>query len=158
MKKIVWFLATAGGLGLSPFAPGTIGSLPGAALAFGLASSGVGWGIHAALAAVLAVAAIPVCDAAEKAFGTKDDRRIVADEYMTFPICTIALPLVQAPWLLAVAFVTNRLLDIVKPPPARQIQSVRGGAGIVLDDVFSSLYALGLNHAVWWTFQRYAAG
>jgi len=55
-----------------------------------------------------------------------------------------------------VAFVVNRLMDIVKIPPARQAQFLYGGWGIVLDDVISSLYALALNHVIfhfgtlWW--------
>jgi phosphatidylglycerophosphatase A len=113
---------------------------------------------QAAVAAALAVVAVPVCGAAEKAFGVKDDRRIVADEYLTFPICTIGLPCISAPWLiLPVAFVVNRAMDVLKPFPARQIQAVPGGPGIVLDDVISSLYALAINHAVWWVIRPAAA-
>jgi phosphatidylglycerophosphatase A len=40
-------------------------------------------------------------------------------------------------------------MDIIKPPPARQLQALRGGWGIVADDVMSSLYALAVNHAIW---------
>lgn len=149
MKKLTWILATGGGCGLSPLAPGTVGTIPGVAIVLLVCASGVGWMAQVAIAAALALLAIPICGAAEKAFGVKDDRRIVADEYMTFPICTIGLPCLTAPWLLAVAFVVNRAMDVIKPFPARGIQRVRGGAGIVLDDVFSSLYALAINHAVW---------
>jgi phosphatidylglycerophosphatase A len=39
-------------------------------------------------------------------------------------------------------------MDIIKPPPAAQAQAIRGGTGIVLDDLFSSLYALVLNHLI----------
>jgi phosphatidylglycerophosphatase A len=118
-----------------------------------ICASGAGWAAQAAIAVALAAVAIPVCGAAEKSFGVKDDRRIVADEYLTFPICTIGLPCLAAPWILAVAFVVNRAMDVLKPFPARQIQAVPGGPGIVLDDVFSSLYALAINHAVWWVLK-----
>lgn len=156
MNRLVWIAATGGGLGLSPFAPGTAGTLPGVVIVLAFGAFGTVWVVQAAIAVALAIVAIPICGAAEKAFGVKDDRRIVADEYMTFPLCMIGLPWAGAPWLLALAFVTNRVMDIIKPPPARGLQSVHGGAGIVLDDVFSSLYALAANHAVWWVWQRFA--
>jgi phosphatidylglycerophosphatase A len=156
MNGLIWLAATGGGLGLSPYAPGTAGTLPGVVLVIVLGFAGVGWVTQTALAVLLALVAVPICGVAEKAFGAKDDRRIVADEYLTFPMCTIALPWMHAPWLLALAFVTNRVMDIVKPPPARRLQEVHGGAGIVLDDVFSSIYALAINHAVWWGWQRWA--
>jgi phosphatidylglycerophosphatase A len=157
MNRLTWIAATGGGLGLSPFAPGTVGTIPGVVLVLFLGAAGVGWMLHAAIAVALTLAAIPVCGAAEEAFGVKDDRRIVADEYATFPLCTIGIPWAEAPWLLALAFVTNRVMDIVKPPPARGLQVLRGGAGIVMDDVFSSMYALAINHVVWWAWQRFAA-
>ena len=48
--------------------------------------------------------------------------------------------------LLGTAFVLSRICDILKPTPARQLQRVRGGWGIVLDDWFASVYALILTH------------
>jgi phosphatidylglycerophosphatase A len=112
-----------------------------------MSSLALAWQI--ALAVVLALIAVPICGVAEEYSARKDDGRIVADEYLTFPLCVLGLPWPAHPWLLAVAFVTNRLLDIVKPPPARQAQALHGGLGIVLDDTVSSLYALALNHIIW---------
>jgi phosphatidylglycerophosphatase A len=154
-ERCIRVLATGGGLGLSPFAPGTAGTLPGLGIAVVLGMCGMDWVWQAAVAAVLAAVAIPICGAAERLYGTKDDRRIVADEYLTFPICVLGLPWMAHPWLLALAFVTNRAMDVIKPPPARQLQEVRGGAGIVLDDFFSTLYALALNHALWAAWCRW---
>jgi phosphatidylglycerophosphatase A len=62
----------------------------------------------------------------------------------------LGLPWSQHWWLLGMGFVTARVLDIIKPPPARQAQNLFGGAGIVLDDAVSSLYALAVNHALWY--------
>ena len=76
----------------------------------------------------------------------------MADEYLTFPLAVIGLPLHEAPLLLVVAFITARFCDIVKPWPARGIQALPGGYGVVLDDVIASLYALGLN----WLFFLFA--
>jgi len=105
-----------------------------------------------AIGAVLALAAIPICSAGEKHFGTKDPHPVVADEYLTFPLCVIGLP--PEPWIFAVAFVTNRIMDILKPFPARQLQRLPGGLGITIDDVFSSLYSLAVNWAIYWVVMR----
>ena len=148
-------LATGFGLGLSPVASGTVGSLLGVAIALGVA--GLTLGVQVCLAVILALIAVPVCDAAEKIYGRKDDGRIVADEYLTFLICTLGLPWQTHLWLLPVAFVTNRIMDVIKPFPARQIQEVKGGAGIVLDDVVSSLYALGINWIIYYIVGRFIA-
>jgi len=147
MKKLALIPATGFGLGWSPLASGTVGSLPGVLIAWGIVSWSTGLQILTAV--VMAAVAVPLCDAAEQYLGRKDDGRIVADEYMTFPICLIGIPWLNHPWFLAVAFVICRLLDIVKPPPARQAQDLTGGLGIVADDVISSLYALLINHLLW---------
>ncbi|MBA4386433.1 MAG: phosphatidylglycerophosphatase A [Verrucomicrobia bacterium] len=153
MNRLLVWLATGFGLGLSPFASGTVGSIPGLALAALI--SPLAWGWQAAVCAVLTILAVPICGAGEDRYGRKDDGRIVADEYMTFPICLIGLPWVLNIWLLPVAFVVNRVMDIIKPPPARQSQALRGGLGIVMDDFLSSLYALGLNHGIWYCAHRW---
>lgn len=147
MKKFLVWAAIGFGLGLSPVASGTVGATIGvgiAAIMFPL-----NWIWQSVISLVLTVLAIPVCQAGEDRYGTKDDGRIVADEYMTFPICLIGLPWMEHLWLLPVAFVVNRAMDIIKPPPARQSQALHGGIGIVIDDFFSSLYALGLNWLIW---------
>ena len=126
-RKIAVWLATGFGLGLSPVASGTVGTLPGVAVAFMMARMGWPWPLQACAALVMTLLAIPVCGVAEKLFGTKDDGRIVADESLTFPICLLGLPWLQHLWLLPVAFVSARVLDVVKPFPARQSQRVRGG-------------------------------
>jgi phosphatidylglycerophosphatase A len=141
MKRLAILAATGFGLGNSPVASGTVGTLLGIPIAVGLMTLGPLW--HVVGAIILVLLAFPLCDVAEKEFGTKDDGRIVADEYLTFPLCMIGLPL--APWVLCVGFLTHRVLDIIKPPPARGWQRFTGGFGIVIDDVVSSLYALVIN-------------
>jgi phosphatidylglycerophosphatase A len=42
---------------------------------------------------------------------------------------------------IALGFVLFRLFDIIKPPPARRLEQVRGGYGVVLDDVMAGIYA-----------------
>ncbi len=142
-------LATGFGLGLIPVASGTFGTLlalPIVWLFWEFWQIGVVWQV--VLATGLSLAAIPVCSAAERRYGTKDDGRIVADEYMTFPLCMIGLP--WNPWMLLTAFLSCRFFDIAKPAPADQLQRIKGGTGIVIDDVVASLYSLLFNHVVYW--------
>jgi phosphatidylglycerophosphatase A len=145
-KKLAVLVANGFGLGLSPVASGTVGSLLGVALALGMARLPLGW--YVAVCLLLCLLAVPVCDVAEDVYARKDDGRIVADEYLTFPICMIALPV--SPLMLCTAFLTCRVMDIVKPPPARQLQKIHGGWGIVVDDVLASLYSLLANHLLFW--------
>lgn len=147
MRNLAVLLASGFGLGWSPWAPGTVGTILGVVIVLAMAPLALAWQIVVAVG--LSIAAIPLCSVAEDFYGVKDDRRIVADEFMTFPICVLGLPVTRHLWLLALAFVTNRIMDIIKPPPARQAQAIHGGGGIVIDDVVSSLYALALNHVIW---------
>ena len=145
MKRFCVFVASGFGLGLvAPFAPGTFGSLPGVALAYAVCALPLWLQIVACLG--FALLAIPFCDVAEKALGIKDDGRITADEWMLYPIALIGIPLASLPWWsMAVFFCVIRIVDIVKPWPARQLQSVHGGLGIVVDDFFANLYSLAVN-------------
>ena len=155
LPRVTLAVATGFGLGRAPVASGTFGALLGLPLALGFTVlyRHLYWQIG--LCVALSLLAVPVCDAAERFFGEKDDGRIVADEYLTLPICVIGLPIVrmmrggqvmQGLILLGTAFVLSRVCDILKPTPARQLQRVKGGLGIVLDDVFASFYALILTY------------
>ena len=94
--------------------------------------------------------AIPFCDVAEKALGIKDDGRITADEWMLYPIAFAGIPLAALPWWsMLVFFCVVRAVDILKPWPCRQLQSIPGGRGIVIDDFFANLYSLAINWAIY---------
>jgi phosphatidylglycerophosphatase A len=158
LDRLTLLVATSFGLGYAPIASGTFGAVPGALLAFAVALgctySHVSMSAQvlgqAVFAVLLSALAIPICDVAERHFQTKDDGRIVADEALTFPVCTIGLPLTMVPWwMLGVFFVVNRVCDIIKPPPARKWQDLHGGLGIVADDFMACLYALAINWAIW---------
>lgn len=155
-RGVALALATGAGLGYSPVASGTVGSLWGLQLVRGIhrCTDALGW--HVAAAIALALLAVPICHAAEAVFRRKDDGRIVADEFMTFPLCMLGLP--ATPTMLLIAFLSNRILDIVKLPPARQLQQVPGGLGIVIDDVASSLQSLAVNWVVYLALAAWAGG
>ncbi len=151
-KRPALVLATGFGLGLVPLASGTAGTLPGLLLMALLAPlwrppvTPASLAAQALAALALCAAALPLCDAAEGHFGRKDDGRIVADEFLTFPLTLVGLPL--SPWVVALAFFTHRLCDVIKPFPANGLQALPGGLGIVADDAVAALYSLALNHAV----------
>lgn len=148
--------ATTFGLGFMRPASGTWGSLPTVLIAGGLIASGAGPVempilYHAVLAAVFLFfcwASLAGGGEAEYVFGKKDPGKVVADETAGQVLPLIALPaasLATGPttlFTLAFAFVAFRVADIVKPWPARSLQKLPGGLGILVDDLFAGLYAL----------------
>lgn len=158
LKRLVLMAATGFGLGYSPVASGTAGTLPGFIPVFFLFPL-LGIPGQIAVSILMAIAAVPLCHSAEKVFGVKDDGRIVADEYLAFPLCFIGLigPETAMPAMITimiVGFLSFRFFDVVKPPPARQLQRIRGGLGIVIDDVFAAIYSLAFNHAAIYILAR----
>ena len=145
MKKFCVFVASGFGIGLfAPFAPGTFGSLPGVALAY--ATTALPLWLQIPVCTALTLLAIPFCDVAEKALGIKDDGRITADEWMLYPLALVGIPLWDLPWWsMLVFFGVIRAVDIIKPWPARQLQRIPGGRGIVIDDFVANLYSLAIN-------------
>ncbi len=132
-------IATGGGAGYAPFAPGTFGTAVAVPIAWAV-SALPQWGYLALCAGVTALA-IWAAGRANRVFGEHDAGRIVIDEVAGF-LCTMA-PVSRADWaLLAVGFVLFRAADIAKPPPARWIdRRLHGGAGVVLDDVVAGVWA-----------------
>ena len=150
-ERFCLFVASGFGLGLvAPVAPGTVGSLPGVALAYAVCALPLGLQIPACLGFTLL--AIPFCDVAERLLGIKDDGRITADEWMLYPIAFVGLPIASLPWWsMLVFFCVVRFVDIVKPWPCRGLQAIPGGRGIVIDDFFANLYSLAVNWAIYLT-------
>ena len=147
-EKFSLLVASGFGLGLmAPAAPGTVGSLPGVALAYATTLLPLWLQIPAVTG--FAILAIPFCEVAERVLGVKDDGRITADEWMLYPIALIGIPLAALPWWsMIVFFCVIRAVDIVKPWPCRGLQSIPGGRGIVIDDFFANLYSLAINWTI----------
>ena len=84
---------------------------------------------------------VPLTTAAGRALGgNKDNQAIIWDEIVTVPIVFLLVPLTG--WTIAVAgFLLHRLMDISKPPPARQLERLPEGLGVMADDVIASVYA-----------------
>lgn len=68
----------------------------------------------------------------------KDPGQVVVDEGVGFLFTVSLLP--TDIWTVIVAFFVFRVLDIIKPPPARQLEALPGGWGIVVDDVVAGIY------------------
>jgi phosphatidylglycerophosphatase A len=132
-------VATLGGIGLSPKAPGTLGAL--VALPFGwlIARSAGAPGLVVAAALLFAVgwwAAAVV----SRSLG-KDPRAVVVDEASGQWLTLAAAPL--DPWFYAAAFVLFRFFDIVKPWPVGWAdRAIAGGFGTMIDDTLAALYAV----------------
>lgn len=145
--RIMWALATGGGLGMASVAPGTFGTLPGFVLV-GLIEVLPSAPARVAALTAAALLAVPIASWGERFFQSKDPSPVVIDEVIGLPITAAFAP--ASIVNLCLAFLLNRALDIAKPPPARQSQRLPAGWGIVIDDVISSIYA-GL---LLWAFNR----
>lgn len=83
----------------------------------------------------------------------KDPAQCTIDEVVGTWISLIALP--KTIWIITAAFFLWRILDIVKPPPARNLEKLKGGLGIMIDDVVSGIYTLIIMHLVVYLFGKY---
>lgn len=141
-------LATLGPLGFFPVAPGTIGSAAGVAVAAGMAALAPGvTALQAAcLAAGLAVAAvgIPAATRAEAFYGKTDPGQVIIDEVAGQLLTLAGMQTLNLKSLLA-GFLLFRILDVIKPFPARRAEKLPGGWGIMTDDLIAGVFgAVGL--------------
>ena len=143
MKKIlILSLATGFGLGYSRWMPGTAGSLLGFVLV----------GLFAYFSPVVQIVFIGISfffgvwisKLSLSYFKEKDPRSVTIDEIVSMPITFFLIPL--TPLNLLLGFFLNRVLDILKPPPAYQSQTLPHGWGIMTDDLISAIYSNLLLH------------
>ncbi|HET7153373.1 MAG TPA: phosphatidylglycerophosphatase A [Candidatus Kapabacteria bacterium] len=140
------YFVSAFGVGFMPIASGTWGSA--FALLFYLFIPGF-WHWYVILPASLIVLlpAIPASTKAEHVYGD-DPSMVVIDEVVGMWI-TLASPLFPFSWVYAiVGFFLFRLFDIVKPFPANRFDAMKGGFGIMMDDVVSGIYANIATHLI----------
>jgi len=143
-------IATVGGVGLLPRAPGTWGSLVALPPAWLIVAQ---WGWLGLLLGVVLVTLIGVwvADRFTQRAGVADPGIVVIDEVAGQWFALAALPL--DPFWYAAGFVAFRFFDIVKPWPVSWAdRSLRGGLGVMVDDLLAGLYAvLVLLIALWLT-------
>ena len=130
------FIATCGYLGFAPVAPGTVGSAAGVALFYLVRATGVMWAQGALILALL-VAGIWAASAAERALGKTDPGPVVIDEVVGMLITLAWIPV--TPLGALVGFLIFRVLDVVKPWPARQFEAMHGGLGVMADDAMAAV-------------------
>ncbi len=136
-----WF-----GAGLSPKAPGTVGSLAALPFAWGIAS--YGGGIALLIAAILVCGiGIPLSAHLARTDNSDDPQYIVVDEVAGQWLTLAFAPLTWQAYLLG--FLAFRLFDILKPwPVCWADQQLPGGWGIMLDDMLAGVYAWGVVHLI----------
>jgi phosphatidylglycerophosphatase A len=158
-----YLLATAGGLGRLPKAPGTWGSLAGLALAWlfsMLKSPSIGLGPAYSLAFYpvfawvgLSAAGVWAAGRVEQQTGKKDPQEVVVDEVSGQWLALLASPgmLLGAPgWKYFLAgLILFRVFDITKPFPAGRAESLPGGWGIMADDWVAGAYAAACLWLAW---------
>ena len=133
---LVKLISTFFGIGFSPLAPGTFGSVAGVVIYYFLYRQE--YVFYAALF-LLIMAGFAVSARAETVFGKKDPGCVVIDEVVGMMIALILVPFT---WInIVIVFVLFRFMDAVKPYPIKKLENMPGGFGIMLDDVAAGLYA-----------------
>lgn len=135
--NLIKILATGFGAGLSPVAPGTAGTLIGVLIC--LCSYSFSGPLRFFFVLAVAALSIYVSGRAETLFKKKDDQRIVIDEIAGLQVAM--LPVAVTGLNLCIAFVLFRIFDIWKPFPVNRLQNLKGGWGVVADDIGAGVYA-----------------
>ena len=141
MRQLRYVLATGFGSGLSPWVPGTMGTLM--AIPFYLLLTPLPWMMYLMVVLLALVGGIGLCDAVSKDLGVHDDGRIVWDEMVGYWLTMFLAP-VGWVWIVA-GFLLFRVFDDLKPWPISFVaEHVAGGLGIMLDDVLAAMAAWGV--------------
>jgi phosphatidylglycerophosphatase A len=145
MKRFILILATGFGVGNSPIAPGTAGTLVAIPIYYFL--SDIPSPLYEITLMGFFFLSVWISENAEAFFGKKDDPRIVIDEVMGFLITMLWLP--KTILFIILGFFLFRFFDILKPFPIRQWERrLKGGIGVVLDDVMAAIYANIILHLI----------
>jgi len=138
MGYFTLLLATGFGVGYSPIAPGTLGTLIAIPVYYFLSN------IHSPIYELTLVAffflSSWISENAQQYLGKKDDQRIVIDEVMGLLVTMLWVP--KTILFVIFGFFLFRFFDILKPFPIRHLQRKwKGGYGVVFDDVLAGIYA-----------------
>ena len=148
--KISTLITTFFGSGMSPKAPGTMGSLAAAIVAYPTAffAKHFDYGFFnlffLAAAFIVFFAAIPFVKKAMKDTGTEDPGWIVIDEVCGIFMALAFVPsavIILSPWILVIAFGLFRFFDILKPLGIHKMEKLPGAWGVMADDLLGGIYA-----------------
>lgn len=149
LKNPVVFLGFGFGSGLSPYMPGTAGTL--AAIPLYLLISQLPLPAYCLVLLIASAVGVAICGISARKLGVHDHGGIVWDEFVGLWITLLAAPK-GWPWLV-LGFVLFRIFDMAKPWPISVLdRSVKGGWGIMLDDIVAGIAAAGvlqLSHFVY---------
>ena len=141
LRSPTLLLAFGFGSGLSPKAPGTIGTI--AAIPLWLLLAQLPLASYLMVVLVSAIVGVYICGAAAKTLGVHDHGGIVWDGFVGFWIAMAAMPVTWTSLILG--FALFRFFDIVMPWPISWLdKKVSGGFGIMIDDVIAGLAAAGI--------------
>lgn len=147
----VYFIAFGFGSGLMPFAPGTWGTL--AAFPVYLLLAKFSSLVYLLITALLFVLGSWTAEKVSQDLGVHDYQGIVWDEVVGY-LLTMWMAPMSLSWML-LGFVLFRIFDIWKPFPIRQVDRyVKGGVGIMLDDVLAAVPAWLLMQVCLWGLAR----
>jgi len=140
-QDIYTILSTVLGIGFIPFMPGTFGTLAAALVYISLPQVWFNYfpytGITIAAITALFFVGVFLTQKAEKKLG-HDAGSIVLDEFVAYFICVLFLP--KSYMMAAYTFALFRVFDIAKPQPIRLSQKLKGGWGIMVDDVIAAIF------------------
>jgi phosphatidylglycerophosphatase A len=145
MKRLALFVATGGYVGYVPIAPGTFGSALGLVLLWAIRTVG-DVGLEILVLVLVLVLGVWSGRLAERYAGRVDPGIVVIDEVAGMLITMLLIP-VTALSVLA-GFLVFRALDILKPWPARRLERLPGGFGIMADDVMAAVYGNLVMHGL----------
>jgi phosphatidylglycerophosphatase A len=138
MRRLAVFVCSFGYIGFFPVAPGTVGSAAGVAVYLAARSVAVPH-LELILIVVFAAAGIILTRPCEEDLRCVDPGPIVIDEVMGMLITLFMIPV---GWLgILLGFLLFRALDVLKPFPARQLERLHGGFGVMADDAMAAIYA-----------------
>jgi phosphatidylglycerophosphatase A len=143
MRRLALLISTCGYVGYAPVAPGTFGSAAGLAVLYLVRLNG-SWLVEASVIVALFAAGIWSGSRVERDFGREDPGYVVMDEVVGMLITLFLIPMTLTGAL--VAFLIFRVLDILKPFPARRLEHLHGGLGIMADDAMVGIY----GNAIMW--------
>ena len=147
MRRVGLLIATCGGLGFFPVAPGTVGSAVGVAVYYLLRATGTAWAEGVAIV-VIFVAGVWAGTKAEEALGRTDPGPVIIDEVVGMLITVAWIPV--TPLGVLIGFLLFRVLDVVKPWPSRRFESMHGGLGVMADDAMAAVYGQLLMRGLVW--------
>jgi phosphatidylglycerophosphatase A len=148
MRNFILLIASGAGIGYLPRMPGTFGTLVGLPVSLAINRLEQAYPLLGVGALVgLAIVAIVIAGHAARLLNAKDPQIVVIDEIAGFALANFLNDTATA---IVGAFVLFRLFDIAKVYPARRLERLTGGAGVVLDDLLAGLYVFVILRLLYW--------